>query len=107
MDSADLDKLDAARSELQSLLEKPELAAIPVLVLGNKADLKGALKITELIDRLCVISKSSSSFTGNAHSVQRYRELSKITNREISAYSISAKDQTNIDAVLTWLTKRA
>ena len=54
VDSADLTKIDTARTELQALLEKPELAAIPLLVLGNKADVKGSLKVTELIDRLCV-----------------------------------------------------
>lgn len=55
VDSADLTKIDTARTELQALLEKPELAAIPLLVLGNKADVKGSLKVTELIDRLCVL----------------------------------------------------
>ncbi|PVV01357.1 hypothetical protein BB560_004222 [Smittium megazygosporum] len=43
VDSADIQKLDQARAELWSLLEKPLLEAIPVLVLGNKNDLEASL----------------------------------------------------------------
>jgi ADP-ribosylation factor-like protein 8 len=52
LDSADLGKIDSAKHELWALLERPELAAVPVLVLGNKSDLPESLKVTELIDRL-------------------------------------------------------
>lgn len=52
MDSADVGKLDMARNELRNLLEKPMLAGIPVLVLGNKNDLEDALSAEQLIDKL-------------------------------------------------------
>ena len=52
VDAADQDKMDAARNELHSLLDKPQLARIPVLVLGNKRDLPGALDEKQLIERL-------------------------------------------------------
>lgn len=52
VDAADHDKIDAARSELKSLLEKPQLSSIPVLVLGNKNDLPSALNVDELIEIL-------------------------------------------------------
>ena len=39
VDAADEDKLEGARNELMQLLDKPQLEAIPVLVLGNKKDL--------------------------------------------------------------------
>lgn len=52
VDAADLDKLEASRNELHSLLEKPQLNGIPVLVLGNKRDLPGALDETGLIERM-------------------------------------------------------
>ena len=52
IDSADQEKLEAAKTELKSLLEKPQLAGIPVLVLGNKNDLPGALSVEQVIDRL-------------------------------------------------------
>ncbi|KAJ3188952.1 ADP-ribosylation factor-like protein 8 [Gaertneriomyces sp. JEL0708] len=86
LDSADHDKLPAAKAELYQLLEKPQLVHIPVLVLGNKNDLPGALKVGEIIEHL---------------------ELKSITNREVACYSISAKNATNIDITLDWLIKHA
>lgn len=50
IDAADHDKLDAARTELRNLLDKPQLASIPVLVLGNKNDLPGALTVDQIIE---------------------------------------------------------
>ena len=35
------------------------------------------------------------------------RNLKSITNREVSCYSISAKNQVNIDLTLQWLIKHA
>lgn len=52
VDAADHDTLENARAELHELLSKPSLAGIPLLVLGNKNDLPGALSTTDLIDRL-------------------------------------------------------
>ena len=52
IDAADADSLEQARNELQSLLQKPSLQGIPLLVLGNKNDIAGALSTGELIDRL-------------------------------------------------------
>lgn len=52
VDAADLDKMEASRNELHSLLDKPQLNGIPVLVLGNKRDLPGALDETGLIERM-------------------------------------------------------
>ena len=43
VDAADHDKIEASKNELHNLLEKPQLAGIPILVLGNKRDLEGAL----------------------------------------------------------------
>ncbi|KAH8551123.1 ADP-ribosylation factor-like protein 8B [Umbelopsis sp. PMI_123] len=85
VDAADHAKIDAARTELKSLLEKPQLSNIPVLVLGNKNDLPDALNVDELIETL---------------------NLKTITNREVSCYSISAKNQVNIDITLQWLIKK-
>ncbi|KAJ3107709.1 ADP-ribosylation factor-like protein 8B [Phlyctochytrium planicorne] len=85
-DSADHAKVPAARTELHTLLDKAQLANIPVLVLGNKNDLPGALSVEQIIDQL---------------------GLKSITNREVSCYSISAKNQVNIDITLNWLIKHA
>ena len=52
VDAANTETLGAARTELHNLLDKPQLQNIPVLVLGNKKDLPGALDEKKLIDEL-------------------------------------------------------
>jgi ADP-ribosylation factor-like protein 8 len=84
VDASDITNLDASRQELSNLLEKQSLQGIPLLVLGNKNDLKGALSQPEIIEKL---------------------ELSKIKDREVCCYSISAKNSVNIDKTLQWLIK--
>merc|ERR1712110_974031 len=82
VDSADSEKLSIARKELHDLISKPPLAGIPPLVLGNKNDLANALRVDDIIEQL---------------------SLKSITGREVSCYSISAKNQVNIDVTLDWL----
>jgi len=82
VDAADTEKIEASRNELHSLLEKPQLQGIPVLILGNKRDLDGACDEKDLIDRM---------------------NLNAITDREICCYSISCKEKENIDITLQWL----
>jgi hypothetical protein len=45
VDAAAPDKMDSAKAELHALLQKDQLAGIPVLVLGNKNDLPNALEV--------------------------------------------------------------
>lgn len=86
VDSYDQQKWDLAKEELHSLLGRPMLSGIPVLVLGNKNDLDSALAAEDLIDVL---------------------DLSSITGQEVSCYSISAKNQVNIDITIEWLLKHS
>lgn len=86
MDAADKAALPAAAEELHELMTKPTLDGIPLLVLGNKSDLPIKLSVDELIDAM---------------------DLKSITHREVSCYGISAKEETNLDAVLHWLIARA
>lgn len=86
VDSADKEALPVAREELQALLDKPALEGIPLLVLGNKSDLPHHADVDELIEAL---------------------NLKSVTHREISCYGISAKEETNLDAVLEWLIARS
>lgn len=81
-----MDALPVARDELHELMSKPTLDGIPLLVLGNKSDLPEKLPVDELIDAM---------------------DLKSITHREVSCYGISAKEETNLDAVLRWLMARA
>lgn len=85
VDAADHDKVEASRVELHNLLEKPELAGIPVLVLGNKRDLPNSLDEKEIITRM---------------------NLNSINDREICCYSISCKDKSNLGITLEWLMKK-
>lgn len=55
VDAADHSKIDASKTELHGLLSKPQLEGIPVLVLGNKKDLSGALDEKQLIDQMYVL----------------------------------------------------
>jgi len=85
VDAADTEALPVAKEELHALLEKPVLDGIPLLVLGNKSDLPEKLSVDELIEAL---------------------NLKAVTHREVSCYGISAKEETNLNAVLQWLIKR-
>ena len=82
VDAADKAAMPVAMEELHALLEKPVLEGIPLLVLGNKSDLPDKLTVDELIEAL---------------------NMKAISHREVSCYGISAKEETNLDAVLEWL----
>ena len=82
VDAADKAAIPVAKEELHALLEKPVLDGIPLLVLGNKSDLPNKLSVDELIEAL---------------------NMKAISHREVSCYGISAKEETNLDAVLEWL----
>jgi ADP-ribosylation factor-like protein 8 len=86
VDIADVSLLSQAREELMHLMSHQSLEGIPLLVLGNKSDLPNKLTVDELIDAM---------------------ELKKIEHREVSCYGISAKEETNLDAVIQWLLKYA
>lgn len=86
VDIADLDVLEQARDELHALMGQGSLLGIPLLVLGNKSDLPEKLSVDELIDAL---------------------DLKTIGHREVCCYGISAKEETNLDAVIQWLMKWA
>jgi ADP-ribosylation factor-like protein 8 len=52
IDAADHARLGEAKDELHALLKRPQLVDIPVLVLGNKNDLEGALTEAEMIEAM-------------------------------------------------------
>lgn len=81
-DAQDQGNFDTARLCLQDLLAKPALTNIPVLVLANKNDLPGAL---------------------NEKQIAQVLELGGIQDREVTCYSISAKNHVGIDVTLQWL----
>ena len=54
VDSVDLSVMDEAKENLHKLLEWPSLDGIPLLILGNKNDVDGALTEEELIEELAL-----------------------------------------------------
>ncbi len=67
-------------------MRRPPLQGIPLLVLANKNDLPHAAPVERVIEAL---------------------RLSEIEGREVCCYSISAKNNTNLDITMEWLIKRA
>lgn len=86
VDAAAHGLLDEAKKELHELVSKPQLNGVPLLVLGNKNDLSGALTAEKLAEVMA---------------------LKDIKNREVHCLSISAKNNVNIDLTLEWLIKHA
>jgi ADP-ribosylation factor-like protein 8 len=86
VDAADQQRLETAKNELHVLLEKPQLHGIPVLVLGNKNDLEGALTAEQLIEQM---------------------GLAGVTTQQVSCYSISAKNKVNLDITVNWLIQQS
>ena len=58
------------------------MEGIPLILLGNKNDIEGALGEEDLIEAI---------------------ELKSIKDRKVACYSISAKNNVNIDNVLKWI----
>ena len=54
VDAADPERIPESKEELFELLERPVLAGIPLLVLGNKNDLTEAISVETLIDQMFV-----------------------------------------------------
>lgn len=52
VDSSDRERLSACKSELHALLKQERLAAAPLLVLYNKADIAGAWPLTQVAEFL-------------------------------------------------------
>ena len=82
VDAADLGSIDISKTQLHQLLSWPSLNEIPLLILGNKNDLNGALGEEELV---------------------KVMELEKIKDRKVACYSVSAKTPSTIDITLKWL----
>jgi ADP-ribosylation factor-like protein 8 len=87
VDASDQAKFVEAKDELHQLMAKPQLANIPLLVLGNKNDLPEAVTDEETLKQML--------------------ELENIQGREVCLYSISAKNNVKIDVTLNWLIQHA
>ncbi|XP_044936944.1 ADP-ribosylation factor-like protein 8A isoform X4 [Mustela putorius furo] len=93
VDAADQEKIEASKNELHNLLDKPQLQGIPVLVLGNKRDLPGALDEKELIEKMFCSGFPPGIF------------LPSRTERSAATPSLAKKRTTlvRVDITLQWL----
>lgn len=82
VDASDFGNLDVAKIQLHQLLQWPSVEGVPLLVLGNKNDITGALDEQGIINAM---------------------DLGSIKDRVVACYSISCKNLNNIDNVLKWL----
>lgn len=86
VDATDHSKIQLSKDELHTLIKRQQLAGIPLLVLGNKNDMPGALNADGIIEAL---------------------DLKSVEEREVACYSVSAKNKNNIDMTMQWLIKHA
>lgn len=82
VDASDRENIDVARTMLHDLLKWQSVDGIPLLVLGNKNDIKDCLNEEEMIELL---------------------DLKNLAGRKVCCYSISAKNMTNLDIAFKWL----
>jgi len=85
VDASDLNKMPESKKHLHELLAFESIKGIPLLVLGNKNDLNDCLNEEELIEHM---------------------ELKAVANRKVCCYSVSAKNQNNIDITMKWLSNQ-
>ena len=86
LDSADLSKVEMAKTELYTLVGKEGTQGIPLLIVGNKNDVSGAMTLDDIKEKMDVAS---------------------IAGREVHVVSASAKEGNGIDKILEWLGQRA
>ena len=83
VDSADRERIEYSRQELDIMLQEEELKGVPVLILANKQDLPGAMNEQEIYSGL---------------------GLPNIKNRQWALYKISAMQGTELEEAFEWLT---
>jgi len=75
VDSADVERLDIARQELHALLVEEELRDAILLVMSNKSDLRGALPVSQIAEKLDLASIKNRQWTIQETSATRGRGL--------------------------------
>ena len=80
VDGADKEKFEQSRKELHELIVKPQLAGIPLLVLGNKNDLPECVSLEELVKIMSGLqSLSRIELVHLNHSFVHLRKIDRIS----------------------------
>ena len=89
VDSVDTKRFPEAYSELVKILETPELANIPIAILGNKIDMAGAVSLEELKEAL------------------HYDELlADNENRAMEIFMVSVTKKIGFSQALEWISTK-
>ena len=86
LDAADEEAIAESIIQLHNLAKDESVGKVPILICGNKEDLKDALPAAKLIERL---------------------RLSEIEGHDVALFTISAKEKTHLDSVVNWLVEHA
>jgi len=95
VDAADKERFEESKKELESLMATPELAKVPIVILGNKIDKKEAASEEELRD---VYGLGSKSAWGS-------EKISEIDGRPIEIFMCSVAKKTGYAEGFRWLSK--
>lgn len=82
MDSADRDRIGISKDELFYMLREDELAGAILVVLANKQDMEGCMKVTEIHQAL---------------------GLDNLKNRTFQIFKTSATKGEGLDQAMDWL----
>ncbi len=88
VDSVDVGRFKEAKTELDKILETPELVNIPIAILGNKIDMAGAVSMEELKEAL------------------QYDDLIARETRPIEMFMVSVTKKIGYSKALEWISTK-
>ena len=88
IDAVDVNRFNEAKKELDNILKAPELINIPIAILGNKIDMKGAVSIEEFKKAL------------------NYDELIAKEERSMEIFMVSVTKKIGYIDALNWISNK-
>jgi GTP-binding protein SAR1 len=95
VDAADKTRFDESKKELEMLLATPELAKVPVVILGNKIDKKDAASEEEIRGKLGLTSKTSWG----------QEKVTELDGRPVEVFMCSVAKKTGYAEGFRWLSQ--
>lgn len=95
VDAADKDRLKESRQELEKILSTPELAKVPIVILGNKIDKPGAVPEEEIRVGLGVNIKQQIN----------KKQINEIDGRPVDVFMCSVANKVGYADGFRWLSQ--
>ena len=95
VDAADRDRFEESKKELDLLMETPELAKVPIVILGNKIDKKDAASEDEIRELFGLSSKGTWGSD----------KVNEINGRPIEVFMCSVAKKTGYTDGFKWLSQ--